>query len=396
METRINFICPPRRSLASGNHEGDSPVLVQRNTRCQTTIEFYTDLACDYQVHCQVSTENAVYDLTRLRHHQKNYRVKNTESGQPDFVLNVCGPLVPADVPMSKCNPHGACGQIEGRYQGLGRVQQSPTMGENGHLVIEYTEGGVCGNRGQQWRTQIIFTCEKHNRLSAEHPLGRPEHVSTEDCLTTFKFPTVLACNDTTADQIIEPDSCSVFHPGSQTYVDIHQLIGKHPYKIEDPTFKGDRFFEIQPCGQVASCSGAICMLHVESNSSKSLGSLSDFMYEPTLDSVRLRYTNGDICNSQTLKQWASKIYYTCDRNAGIGAPVIRETYDCLVIFDWRTTAFCPEQETTLPPIPDVVPEHEATAGPEEPRVQGGTGWGMTILSLLLIATLISGVVLYK
>ena len=37
-----------------------------------------------------------------------------------------------------------------------------------------------------------------------------------------------------------------------------------------------------------------------------------------------------------------------------------------------------------------------ATAGPEEPRVQGGTGWGMTILSLLLIATLISGVVLYK
>ena len=35
-----------------------------------------------------------------------------------DFSLNICGPLVPTDVPSSGCNPQGACGMIDGRYTG--------------------------------------------------------------------------------------------------------------------------------------------------------------------------------------------------------------------------------------------------------------------------------------
>merc|ERR1719369_1847762 len=51
--------------------------------------------------------------------------------------------------------------------------------------------------------------------------------------------------------------------------------------------------------------------------------------------------------------------------NIGIGAPTIRETYDCLIIFDWRTSAFCPEHEDyTLPPLPSLSPAQE----PESPQ----------------------------
>ena len=40
-------------------------------------------------------------------------------NGSHDFVLNICGPLVPTDVPSSGCNPQGACGHINDRYIGL-------------------------------------------------------------------------------------------------------------------------------------------------------------------------------------------------------------------------------------------------------------------------------------
>ena len=400
METKINFICPPRRNVASGNHESDGPKLVQRNTKCDTVIEFYSDLACANQVHCEVATDTSVYSLTRLRLHQHNYHVKNKDPTQGEFILNVCGPLVPADVPMSRCNPHGACALVGSRYQGLGRVQTSPYMGDNGHLVIDYIEGGVCGNRGQQWKTKVIFICDRSETLAAEHPLGQPEHVSTslDDCLTTFKFPTVLACNDTTTDQIVSPDSCRIHHPGTHKYVNIHDLVRDRPYRIKHPEAKNDdRYFEMQPCAKVASCKGHICLVHKGTNKSESLGLLSDFMYDPTLESVRLRYTNGDVCNTRTGKTWGSKIYYTCDYSVGNGQPVVRETYDCLIIFDWRTSAFCPPQQPTLGPIPDFPqgpPEDEAQPGPAS--VEGGTNWGMVFFSFLLILTIVSVAVLYK
>ena len=407
METRINFLCPPRRSVASGNHESDGPKLVQRSTKCDTTIEFYTDLACDHQVHCEVATDNAVYSLTRLRRHQHNYHVRNKDPSEPDFVLNVCGPLVPADVPRSSCNPHGACSQFDSRFKGLGKVQESPYLGDNGHLVIDYKEGAVCNNRGQQWTTSIIFTCDKSETLEAEHPLGRPEHVSTdvEKCKTVFKFPTVLACNDTTTDQIVEPDSCRIFHPGTQEYVNISDLVAPHPYQIENPESRnGAQYFELQPCAKVASCKGHICLVHPSTNSSKSLGLLSDFMYEPNLESVRLRYINGDECNVRSGKRWSSKIYYTCDANAGIGRPVVRETYDCLIIFDWRTSAFCPPEQPTLPPISELPMDStednwvdlRVDGDETPPKVVGGTNWGMVFFTLLLIGTLLSVIVLYK
>ena len=425
METRINFICPPRRSLASGNSEGDSPQLVQQNSKCDTAIEFYTDLACDYQVHCEVATGDTVYSLTKLRRHQQNYHVAHKESGEPEFVLNICGPLVPADVPRSRVQStrclHQGGHQVSGTGAGAGQSLhgQERTPGDRLHrgrspVATEDSSG--------RHRSSSLATSRRVSMQSIR--LGKPEHVSTSDCQTVFKFPTVLACRDTTSDQIVEPDSCRIFHPGTQHYVDIHSLVARKPYRIEDPeSKKGDRYFEIQPCGRVASCHGAICAVHTQSNKSISLGNLNDFMYDPTLDSVRLRYTNGDECNFKNKKRWSSKIYYTCDMDKEVGYPTIRETYDCLIIFDWRTSAFCPETEqNTLPfiaewpeqstlPFIDEWPEQSTlpfidditwSGEPDSPHdlpakeVVGGVHWGMVFLSVLIIGTVITAITLYR
>ena len=57
-------------------------------------------------------------------------------------------------------------------------------------------------------------------------------------------------------------------------------------------------------------------------------------------------------------KKWSSKIYYTCDKKAGLGQPIVQDRYDCVVIFDWRTDIVCTEEmankalaeKTTSPP----------------------------------------------
>ena len=46
---------------------------------------------------------DAILPLTKLRRHDRNYRVTNKD--EEGFYLNICGPLVPTDVPMSACNP---------------------------------------------------------------------------------------------------------------------------------------------------------------------------------------------------------------------------------------------------------------------------------------------------
>jgi len=417
MQTIIKFVCPPRRNrdFASGNLEKDGPRLVRRITRCHSSVEFFTELACDHQVHCEVPNGNTVYSLTKLRRHQSNYHVPNKDPTKNDFILNVCGPLVPADVPMSRCNPHGACAEVDGKFEGLGKVHESPKLRENGHAVIDYVDGGLCGNRGKRWSTQIIFSCNS-STSSAEHPFGFPKHISSDDCTNIFHFPTVLACKETYQTQnLSEPDSCRMYHPGISNYVDISSLRSNESYIVKDPESKEkSEYFEIQPCGRaVKSCNGAICKVTPFGN--YSLGSLNDFTYEPGLESVRVRYLEGSECNSQNHKKWGSKIFYTCDEQAGAGKPTVQSVYDCLVIFNWRTSAFCRDGPTMIPPIPDevpstktaptippiddIVPEAPSTDArdtEEAPPVTGGLSWGSLFLVIAFILIVGGVVILYR
>lgn len=119
--TRINFNCPYARTLAapSGNYEQKLHRFnVQQHTRCFTLVNFPTELACEHQVLCEASSDdtNQVFSFTKLRKHQENYHVPNVDPGKPEFVLNVCGPLVSADVNSTECSSHSACTKVGNEF----------------------------------------------------------------------------------------------------------------------------------------------------------------------------------------------------------------------------------------------------------------------------------------
>ena len=134
MFTVINLICPyDRVTSPSGNYESVQQkyqvqiitiistititiIQVQRVTKCKTVINFPSELACDHQVNCELSSGGSVFSLDRLRRHQDNYHVPNKDPNKPDFVLNICGPLVSADVASPDCSPHSVCTKEAGRY----------------------------------------------------------------------------------------------------------------------------------------------------------------------------------------------------------------------------------------------------------------------------------------
>ena len=295
MFTVINLICPyDRLNSPSGNYETlRQKYQVKRMSRCQTVINFPTELACDHQVNCQLSSDGSVFSLDKLRRHQDNYHVANVDPSKPEFVLNICGPLVAADVASPDCNPHSVCSRQGGggRYLGLGKAVSSPHIEEDGNIVLEYRGGEPCSTRGDQartWRSRVIFTCGR-SAATAEHPFGLPQHISTDPqlCSHTFRLTTVLVCPDLyETKEISEPDSCKIFHTGVNRYIDISPLRRAAPYTI---TVDPRESFEIQPCGQIGpSCPGAIC--HLSPTSNHSMGHLTDFTYQPALDSIRVNY----------------------------------------------------------------------------------------------------------
>ena len=147
---------------------------------------------------------------------------------------------------------------------------------------------------------------------TSDHPFGYPRHVSTNihDCVHTFDFPTVLVCKDVfETEPVSEPDSCIIYHSGIQDYINITDLMQDTPYIVkvriplvfgeypailsfQNPTrLGGIDQFEIQPCGRtVPSCRGAICHVSDSLEKPESLGHMTDFIYDHTMDRIKVDF----------------------------------------------------------------------------------------------------------
>jgi len=427
-ETRIRFNCPPRRMGSSGNYEHDGPWMFssrQTEDMCTMYIDFYTDLACDHQVFCDVTMDNVVYPLTKLRRHDINYKMFDA-NGSHDFVLNICGPLVPTDVPSSGCNPQGACGHINDRYVGLGKVQNSPTV-SNGQLIIKYTEGDYCENNKGTWSSTIFFTCDP--AINKNSRFGTPKFIGIDEnkCEAKFQMNSLLACkNITQFTKIKEPDSCNLYHSGKNKYIDLTPLTREENYKIYPLPNHPEEYYEMQPCGRlVSSCNSSICRV-IPGTPAVSLGNMNDVKYYPDTDELRVRYLDGFECNSHTRNnKFITKIFYSCDPSVdGPGKPTMIQggDLDCFLLVDWKSRALCDPYEieqyekfkTTTPKIPDTIPiDHddddfvihpgdnddiinndEKTNKEEASDTSGaGSSWGYVVAVVLLMCL---GVYVYK
>ena len=146
---------------------------------------------------------------------------------------------------------------------------------------------------------------------TSDHPFGYPRHVSTNihDCVHTFAFPTVLVCKDVfETEPVSAPDSCIIYHSGIQDYINITDLMQDTPYIVKVKTLVfGENFvtlsfqnptrlggidqFEIQPCGRtVPSCRGAICYVSDSLEKPESLGHMTDFIYDQTMDEIMVDF----------------------------------------------------------------------------------------------------------
>ena len=142
----------------------------------------------------------------------------------------------------------------------------------------------------------------------------------------------------------------------------------------------------------MSSCRGSIC--HVTSDDvggvkAVSLGHMTDFIYDSTMDHIKVDYKEvgsrqkhglsdkcpfvncffmqGSLCNSISKMRWKAKIYYTCDPNAGLGHPVVNRDgiFNCAVWFDWRTNLTC----THHMGAPDLGPRLTTTPASVTPAV---------------------------
>ena len=204
------------------------------------------------------------------------------------------------DVPTSRCNPQGVCGQSDGApdapWLGMGRVWTPPRVAANGHIELTYSGGDRCatfppsGSMAhnsdedgkfvekvnddlRQWSTKIVFTCNNHT-YNPIHPFGVPVHVSTDNrtCENVFHFATSLACKGTVGEYAIQqPEACQMYHPGRQRHLDLKPLYRKEHYRVRDVTTRRrladprlapglddneEEFYEIQPCGSLVKAGG--------------------------------------------------------------------------------------------------------------------------------------------
>ena len=133
-------------------------------------------------------------ELLRSQRHVQSCRVTNQELREGGFVANMGDPQVPIDIPRNVCDPHGTWSRkgsgLEPRWQEWSRVKTSARRSKNGHLVINHTGSGTCGNNGKQRPTMIICTCDKSESLETKLPLARHEHASMAESawLTVFKL----------------------------------------------------------------------------------------------------------------------------------------------------------------------------------------------------------------
>ncbi|XP_023345751.1 cation-independent mannose-6-phosphate receptor-like isoform X3 [Eurytemora carolleeae] len=316
-----------------------------------------------------------------------------------EFLLNVCGPLVVTDVPRSGCNPQGVCGYYNGDYVGMGKVLSSPRVVANGHIELRYEEGDICDGSGGTWSSTIYFTCAEI--IDPKAPFGNPRLVSMDstNCEAVFKVATILACANTSREMDIhEPDSCKIYHPGRQKYVDLSNLEKPGKYIVQDPTSQQVKY-EIQPCGSVvSSCGGSVCK--VEGMNNYSLGKMNDVKYFPESEELRVRYLEGDLCGIEN-KRFMTKIYYSCDPSAGVGSPSLDKNgkLACMIILNWRTIELCTKEEIDRyrqgGKVVDVDIKDTTTVKELVPP-NTGMSWGHIIIVLMMVVGIAGGVYIYR
>eukprot|EP00045_Choanoeca_perplexa_P017875 m.269550 g.269550 ORF g.269550 m.269550 type:complete len:2501 (+) comp17662_c0_seq1:233-7735(+) len=332
--TTITFKCAP-------GSDGTAGPVVMADDGCNLQLDWYTSLVCtsDFDpIDCKTFDDDGnVYDLTRLMSATHNY-----QASKDGFMyeVNVCRPLV--DVPGSTCPQGAAACQItpEANQQdnNLGQPARPKWDSDLNKLVLEYTGGsGPCHSEFNR-STRIVLDCAEH--VSEITDLEFVQESPT-NCVYTFSWATPVACPVTV---IKGAGDCKIDDPVSDYTFDLSPLA-----KDGGHATPGDGYvFNINVCDNVPCGTdkvAGVCQTKASNNENYNTGNSTDVL-QLADNRLLLEYEHGDVCEAHKTNR-RTKIYFTCDQDAGKGAPTyVSELDGCVYVFEWKTSYACaPEIE---------------------------------------------------
>uniref|UniRef100_A0A8C6L0H5 Insulin-like growth factor 2 receptor n=6 Tax=Nothobranchius TaxID=28779 RepID=A0A8C6L0H5_NOTFU len=338
----VNFVCDPSSYPGSLKLVQEDLSTSSSHVTHDVLFEFSTALACQpAPVNCRTADFHGnEYDLSHLIRDADDSPwlpidtdVKNSRK----FFINICKPL--PTIKGCPVGPLGACGVIKGTYYNLGYVQSSPQVADDGSVSIVYHNGDKCGS-SSRYSTRIIIQCD-------DNP-GSPMFERQDGCEFVFIWRTPEACPIRKS----QGQDCHVRDPKSGFEFDFSSLKGKdHAVKSEKYTYHLSVCDALQGdvCTHKDSKSVASCQ--TDGNSHKIAG-LTTQILDFVGDQIILNYTGGETCHK--VYNRSTVISFSCSPDAHPGKPVfIKETSDCIYMFDWPTALACIQVKTTSCSIRD-------------------------------------------
>eukprot|EP00039_Didymoeca_costata_P001432 m.52469 g.52469 ORF g.52469 m.52469 type:complete len:2511 (+) comp10795_c0_seq1:159-7691(+) len=285
---------------------------------------------------CVVNYRGRKYDFSLLRHKDYDIEYQNNI-----YSLSICGPL---NTPCSETRKTDSLCKRANSTEAVGFG--SIPNGLSTYSLKQRSSGGQDGKK-----YALTFRCGRG--------LGRPQVFGTESQIISILWETEYACAGPPPASKIP---CTVKNGEGQT-IDLSPLVRRWGNWV---TESSDRLYYINICSENA-------LVHTESLP-KGCGTSphSTICSVPRKAGVGLptsdlgtlalpRYTDGEIEThvSSTPQPGAdgmicagAKIVFVCDLKVGLGSPKFIKKQknvtkaECGTLFEWRTAAACPEQDT--------------------------------------------------
>eukprot|EP00043_Microstomoeca_roanoka_P017824 m.187190 g.187190 ORF g.187190 m.187190 type:complete len:2655 (-) comp16710_c0_seq1:257-8221(-) len=349
--SRITFKCERDQSR-------QGPVFEDETSTCEYEFTWYTSAVCPnlaiphQPLGCSVVNPETGYvyhlgDLMRTNDIDENWLARNAaEDDEGDkkfnFYLNVCRPLVPAQITQGVlgevCRGSAVCQVTESGAQfSGGYAMHEPEFSANGDVILRYSLPSSYPTKCHSKFTRsavITFTCEPGT-------LGHPVFVGeTAECEYQFTWATSVVCEY----KHTAGANCKVSDPETGTVFDLSPLQGGL-YTTE----AGGYTYELAVCSAPTRSGFSGCNADAGGCQSKrGVGSynIGRVNARPFLTSggIGLEYVDGQLCHDRKFKR-STFIEFVCDQSAGDGKPeFLDELEDCSYVFRWRTKHACSMQ----------------------------------------------------
>ena len=261
-------------------------------------------------------------------------------SSRYQYIINICGPIknsekfgIPNEVSIMQTKPN------DPKFsKSLGQFSHSSLTYSDNDLQMIFDNGDVCGTRLAR-KTIINFKCSDSTE-------SKVDFVYESDCHYYFEWQTRLAC---VRDCAVEQNG-SLYDLSALTSNFWPVLNSLASSKIQSPY----THMTLNICDELKLDDSSINCSHrssscVFNNSTKQVLSLGTFDSDLEIvnNSLRLIYSNGDLCDPSNEKRAKTIINFICDPNAEnyplMSLPRLVSSSQCEFEVQWRTREACPK-----------------------------------------------------